>query len=209
MVLKLASFLLVSYNVSVGIMIKTRQMIMVTSSYNPEPDEKLVPIMVYTPQRLIWGNLITKEVIRVSTWLQTEMAPKYLHLSDVYVLYWGSENVVKPLQLPDLYIETNQIMAYHIMPPADEKPYYDPEEPNRKMEPVTALVGVFRFDCAIRLAEQSDLKTFLGVQKGEFLPVFDVVMSSPLIPSIKGVQSPFVLVRQGTSLFSSRDGFNS
>jgi hypothetical protein len=180
-----------------------------TPSYPLEPDEKMVPIMIYTTQRLIWGQLIIKEVIRVSTWLQTDMAPKYINLSDGQVLFWGTANAVKPIKLKELSVETKQIIAYHILPPADEGPYFDPDEPNRKMESITALVGVFRFDCALRLAEQSNLKTYLSVQKGVFLPVYDALMSSPLIPSITGVQSPFVLIRQEAALFSHRDQMGS
>lgn len=174
-------------------------------SYNLKTDEKFVPIMIYTPQRLIWGQLLTKEVIRVSTWLQTEMAPKYLNLCDAQVLFWGSNNGKYPAKFPHLFIETAQIMAYHILPPADESPYFDPEAPNRKMLPVTAVAGVYKFDCVIRLAEQSNLKNFLEVQKGDFLPVYDAVMSSPVIPSIKGIQTPHVLIRQGSTFFSERN----
>jgi hypothetical protein len=176
-----------------------------TPLHTLESDEKMVPIMIYTTQRLIWGQLITKEVIRVSTWLQAEMAPKYINLSDGQVLFWGTANAVKPIKFAELFIETKQIIAYHILPPADERPYFDPAEPNRKMESITALVGVFRFECSLRLAEQSDLKTYLSVQKGDFLPVYDAVMSTPLIPSITGVQSPFVLIRQEAALLSQRD----
>jgi hypothetical protein len=96
-------------------------------------------------------------------------------------------------------------MAYHILPPADEGPYFDREAPNRKMQPVTAVVGVYKFDCNIRLAEQSNLKNFLEVQKGNFLPVYDSVMSSPVIPSIKGIQAPHVLIRQSVTFFSERN----
>lgn len=174
------------------------------SSNTPEQDEKLVPTMIYTPQRLIWGQLNTKPVIRVSTWLQTDMAPKYLNLSDAQVLLLNGSSETKPFRCLDVYVETQQIIAYHILPPADESPYFDPNAPNRKMESVTALVGVFRFDCAIRLAEQSNLKNYLGVQKGSFLPVFDPIMSCPLLPSIKGIRSPFALLRQEAALFSLR-----
>ena len=175
-----------------------------TPSYMPEADEKLIPMMIYTYQRLIWGQLIAKQVIRVSTWLQNEMAPKYINLFDAQVLFINPSKETKPIRFPGLYVETKQIIAYHILPPADESPYFDSNAPNRKMEPVTALVGVFRFDCAIRLAEQSNLNNYLGVQKGDYLPAFDAVMSCPLIPALKGVQTPFVLIRQEAALFSSR-----
>jgi hypothetical protein len=177
---------------------------MTTPSYTPDPDDKLVPTMIYTPQRLIWGQLIIKQMIRVSIMLQTEMAPKYMDIIDAQVLLFGVGQGTKTFKFPLLHVETNQILAYHILPPADESPYYEASEPNRKMEPITAMVGVYRFDCDIRMAEQSDLKTYLGVQKGSFLPVFSATMSCPLLPSVKGITSPYALLRQGSALFAKR-----
>jgi len=172
--------------------------------YTLGSEDKLVPAMFYTPQRLLWGRLITKNLIRVSTWLQTEIAPMYLDLADAQVLLFGAGQDTRNLKFPSLHVEKEQIMAYHILPPADESPYYDIEEPFRKMEPVTAIVGIFRFDGAIRMTEQSNLKTFLGGQKGDFLPMFDLTITCPLLPNFKGIKTPYSLVRQEHAVFSPK-----
>jgi hypothetical protein len=177
---------------------------MTKTSFTPEPDEKLVPTMIYTHQRLIWGKLIVKKVIRVSILLQTEMAPKYMDLRDVQVLMFGAGNKTETLKFPLLHVENTQIIAYHILPPADESPYYEVNEPNRKMEKISALAGIFRFNGAVRIAQQSDLKTFLGVQKGNFLPIFDATLTCPLLPLLQGIKTPYMLVRQGETLFSGQ-----
>lgn len=173
-------------------------------AYNPKPDDKFIPVMIYTPQRLIWGRLITKKLIRVCIWLQTAMAPTFLDLADAQALLYGAGQDTRNLRFPLLHVEKQQISAYHILPPADESPYFDIEEPYRKMEPVAALVGIFRFDGAIRMAEQSDIKTFLSVQKGDFLPMFDLTISCPLLPNFKGIQTPFALIRQAHTVFSTK-----
>jgi len=175
---------------------------MTTSVFTPEPEEKLIPTMIYTHQRLIWGKLIVKKMIRVSILLQTEMAPKYMDLLDVQVLMFGAGKKTETLKFPLLHVENTQIIAYHILPPADESPYYEANETNRKMELITALGGIFRFDGAIRISQQSDLKTFLSVQKGNFLPIFNATMTCPLLPFLKGIKTPFMLVRQGETLFA-------
>jgi len=171
-------------------------------TYALTQDDKTTPIMIYTPQKLIWGNLISKQVIRVSTWLQSDMAPKYLSIADAQTLVFGAGSSTATLKFPILYIETNLIRAYHIMPPTDESPYYEENEPNRKMEPVTAMVGVFRLDGAIRMAVQSDIHTYLGVSKGDFLPIHDISMTCPVLPAIKGIRAPFGLIRQADAIFT-------
>ena len=176
-----------------------------SQKYTPSPDEKLTPIMIYTPQKLIWGNVITKQVIRVSTWLQSDMAPKYMSIADAQALMYGAGSATTTLKFPILHIETNLIRAYHIMPPADESPYFEVNEPNRKMEPVTAIVGVFRLDGTIRMATQSDLQTYLGVSKSDFLPMHDIYMTCPILPAIKGIRAPFGLIRQADAAFT-QDG---
>jgi hypothetical protein len=52
------------------------------------------------------------------------------------------------------------------------------------------------------MATQSNLYRFLSVTKGEFVPLHDVLMTSPVLPAIKGVKSPFALLRQSTATFS-------
>ena len=172
------------------------------SKINLRQVQKLTPLMIYTAQKLIWGQLVSKHVIRVGTWLQTEMAPKYMSIVDAQAMVFGAGSSTATIKFPILHIETNLVSAYHIMPPADESPYFEENEPNRKMEPATAMVSVFRLDGTIRMAEQSDLKTFLSVSKGNFLPMHDVHMTCPVLPAIKGVRAPFALIRQADAIFT-------
>jgi hypothetical protein len=177
---------------------------MTTNLYTPEPDEKLVPAMIYTAQKVIWGLVVAKQMIRVCTWLQSDMSSNYLTLVDTQILVFGAGRDVKWLKLPTIHIEISQIIAYHTLPPTDESPYYDPDDPHRKMEPVTILTGIYKFDCNIRMAENIDIHTFLGVKTGDFLPIYNVVMSCPLLPSLRPVRTPFALVRTDEAIFSER-----
>jgi hypothetical protein len=173
-----------------------------TKALQIEPDEKLVPIMLYTQQKLIWGKLITKKVVRVSKLLQMDMAPKCLDLVEAQAILFGAGSETKSLKFEALHVDIDQIIAYHILPPEDESPYYEEHEENRIMEPVIAIVGIFQFNGFLRIAEQSDIKSYLGVQKGTYLPIYDSKMTCPLIPKIKGLQSPYTLVDQRVTIFS-------
>ena len=172
------------------------------STFEPGEDEKLTPVMIYTAHKLIWGKALSKQLIHVSYWLMSDMAPNYITLVDAQVLIFGAGQNTATLKIPFLNIQTSQINAYHILPPADESPYFGENEPNRKMEPVMVLSSIFRFDASIRMATQSNLYRFLNVTKEEYIPLFDIFMTSPVLPAIKGVKSPFALIRQSTASFS-------
>jgi hypothetical protein len=166
---------------------------------------KEVPLMVYTRQSLIWGKVLTRPAIRVSTWMQTEMAPLYMPIVEAQVMMLGGASKPISYKFPTLSLHTDQIGAYHMLPPADESPYYDVDEPHRKMEPVTVIIGHFRFDCLIRMSDQTNLETYLNVSKSVFLPLLDATMSCPVLPAIKGVRAPFVLIRQSEAIFTPRE----
>ncbi len=170
-------------------------------TYQPKAEEKLVPIMIYTPQKLIWGRLVTMQAIRVSNILQNEMAPDYFTLIDAQVLLFGAGQATQSLKFQMIQVATAQILAYHLLPPADESPYFDVNEPNRRMAHISALLGVFQFECSVRVAAQSELRTFLGAQKGDFLPVYDITMHCPLLPKLKPIKTPFMLLRQAQTAF--------
>lgn len=177
---------------------------MISTNYSPNPDEKLVPAMIYTAQKVIWGLVVAPRMIRVSTWLQSDMGSRYLNLADTQILLFGAGQEIKWLKFPVLHIETNQIIAYHTLPPTDESPYYDSTDPYRKMEPVTILVGIFKFNCNIRMAENNDMETYLGVKTGEFLPIYDLTMTCPLLPTLRPIRTPFALIRAKEATFSER-----
>ena len=104
---------------------------MITTTYTPNPDEKLVPTMVYTNQKVIWGLTLTKKTIRVGTLLQSNAGSKYMNLVDTQILLFGAGQDVRWLKFPLLHIESSQIIAYHTLSPVDESPYYDPDDPHR------------------------------------------------------------------------------
>ena len=43
---------------------------------------------------------------------------------------------------------------------------------------------------------------YLGAAKGEYISIYDIKMTCPLIPSIKGIKAPMVLLRQSCITFT-------
>jgi hypothetical protein len=163
-------------------------------SYTLGPEEKATPLMVYTQHHLSWGELVSKELVRVSTWLRTPTAPNYLTLRDAQVLYAAGSAVAVPCR--ELYIPAQEVLAYHMLPPAADPPDYDPQEPNRKLEPVTVLLGAFRFDGHLRMASSVDLGRFLDVMSEKWTSFYEVTISLPQRPNMKPVHVPYVLLRR-------------
>ena len=176
-----------------------------TATIQLADDEKLTPIMIYTSHSMVWGGLYSKQAIRVSTWLNTDMVPTYFRIFDAQILLVSGGQTPPPIKLPVLHLNTQNINAFHLMPPFADGADYDPNEPNRKMVPTAALIGAFRFDGFVRMAEFSNVDNYLGALKGEYTPLYDITMTCPLVPSIKGVKAPMVLLRQDRVMFSAEE----
>ena len=170
----------------------------------PAAGEKLTPVMVYTLNTLIWGDLYTKEAIRVSVWLRTAMAPQYIGLHNAQVITLGGSGSIKPFGYDELYIPTLQVIAFHIKPPDREPLDYDENEPNRKMEPITALVGSFRFDGTVRMSNQTHLGRYLDVTSENYTMIYDVAISQPAIPAMGVIRVPMALAKRDVVAFARR-----
>jgi hypothetical protein len=169
----------------------------------PTGDEKVVPIMVYTSASLCWGDVTVKEVIRVSTWLRTNNAPNFICLQNAKVLSTNGAQT-KPVYFQELYLVAAKILAYHLIPPATDPLDYDPSEPHRKLEPVTAILGPFRLDGKLRMATISNLGHYIDVNRETFTSLYDVEISNPMIQGLGIIKVPFVLLRQAEAAFATR-----
>lgn len=166
-------------------------------------DEKVTPVAVYTMTGLAIGKLITKEQVRVSTWLRTDMAPTYLSLYQARFLSLAGSEAGTSLAFAELHVPTAQTLAFHLLPPASDPLDYDPNEPHRKMEPTSAILGFFRCDGFVRMSTHSVLGQYLEVTKESFVPIYDVEISNLAIPSLKPIRVSYALIRQGATLFAT------
>jgi hypothetical protein len=174
------------------------------TEYTTGPDEKVVPVMVYTANYLYLGDIIVKNIVRVNTWLRTNMAPDIIHLYHARCVPILTGDTSKLLSFTELFVPTIQVNAFHIMPPATEAVDYDQNEPNRRMEPISAIVGPFRMDGSIRIATKSDLSKFIELAHETFSALYEVDISHPGMPSFRTIRVPFLLVRQNVTTFASR-----
>lgn len=164
-------------------------------------DEKLTPVMVYTDTLLARGQVVTKESVRVNIWLRTQGAPEYVHLKNAQVLTHTGPGPLQPISYTDFYIPTAQIVGFHTMPPVNEPLDYDETEKNRKMEPVSILIGNFRVTAHMRMSAQLSVGTNLEVSRILFLSVYDAEITNPYIQGMGAVKTPLMLVRMTNALY--------
>jgi hypothetical protein len=172
--------------------------------YTLEAGEKATPVMVYTLTTLARGEMITKEQLRVSTFLRTQAAPEFVGLYNAQVLVFGGPTGIQQTSYTEYFIPTQQILAYHLVPPVKDPVDYDLSEPNRKMEPATLLVGTFRFTGHIRMATQSNISKYLELARESFFSFYDAEITNPGLPSASALKVPIVLARLSGAAVASR-----
>lgn len=172
-------------------------------SYPVMEDEKVTPVMIYTDKLLIWGDVVTKKAIRVSTWLRTPAIPQFIWIHDATALEFSGGSP-KTQSFRELHLPSSQVIAFHIKPPECDPLDYDPKEPMRKLAPSTALIGWFRFDGHLRMSTQTDLERFLDVSKETFMSMYDIAITQPSLPSMGVIRVNIALVRGLSAIFATR-----
>jgi hypothetical protein len=173
----------------------------VTAPYTLTPDDKVVPVMLYTRTHLYMGEVVVKNAVRISTWLRTNTAPDRVTLYNSRIITTTSSTPPKPLQFSEVNVSATEILAWHMVPPNKDPLDYDPTEPNRKMEPVTLLVGTFRVDGCLRLASSSSMVKFLEVTRENFTGVYDATITNTVMTGLKPMVVPFMIIKQDATIF--------
>jgi len=166
-------------------------------------DEKNVPLMLYTPNAMIWGEVIVKQAIRASTWLRTNAAPDKIVLNNAKVIITSTTKPLQPASFRELIVPISAIGAYHLIPPASDPLDYDPTEPNRIMVPVVILFGSTKITGKMRMTQQSNLQKYLDVTHERFSSVYDAVITNTLLPSLGTLKIPYLQARQEMCIFGT------
>jgi hypothetical protein len=162
--------------------------------YILKPDEKTTPVMLYTSDRLVRGDVVSKQsVLRVNIWPRTDGAPKYMHVLRPSVLVFGG-SPVKALSYSEIYFPTAQLIAFHILPPTEEPLDYDPDEANRMMQEVEVLAGTFQMKGKIRISTHTEVVTSLEMARVAWMSLYEVEISSPYLPQMPPLRVPMALI---------------
>jgi len=173
-------------------------------SYSIDEDEKVTSVMVYTDTHLFLGDVILKKAIKVSLWLPPPAIPQFIHLHNCNLVLLNSVPPNNTLTLHETFIPISHVIGFHIKPPAHDPLDYDPNTTNRKMEPVSAIIGHFRMDGYLRMSTQTSIDKFLDVSKELFISLYDVDISQIKQDINQNFHVPFVLARLKDTIFSPR-----
>ncbi len=162
--------------------------------YTLAPDEKTTLVMAYTQDMLVRGEVVTKQGVRVSTWLRTDAAPDYAHLVKAQVVNFCGPQV-KPIAAPEIFLPVSQILGFHVMPPTQDTIDYDESEKNRVWEPVTVLLGAFIIKAKARISAQTGFGVSLATSRVVWMSLYDAHISSPVLPQMGVLDVPLLIVR--------------
>ena len=169
--------------------------------YTLKPDEKTTPVILYTKESVIRGEVVTKQSIqRISIWPRTDGVPKYMHLVKAQLLVIG-EGQGKALSFSEIFFPTSELIGFHILPPAEESLDFDTTEGNRTMVDVDVIVGTFIMKGKLRISTQSDVRTSLEVARISWMSLYDVVITNPHLPQMQPLHIPMVLVNPARVAF--------
>jgi len=172
--------------------------------YHLAPDEKMAQVMIYTANSLLWGDLVVKAIIRVSTWLRTSAVPDWVTLYNAGLLSTNQGANAKPINFVEMHVPVPQIIAFHLIPPAQDPIDFDPTELNRRMEPVNAIFSSFMVKGSLRISANATLKKFIELNREAFSALYDLEITSLSLPNFGVVKIPYMLVRQVNTIFTAR-----
>ena len=162
--------------------------------YTLGPEEKASLVMAYTQTGLVRGEIVTRDSVRLNTWLRTDGVPDYIHF---YKLQWlqVSGATVKPLAYNELLLPVAQLIGFHPVPPNDEPLDYNPQEDNRINKPVIVAMGLFMVKGFVRISTQTDLVTSLQIAHSQWQSIYEAEISSPQLPQMPPLKVSMLLVR--------------
>ena len=161
-------------------------------SYMLEPDEKATQVMLGTPDLLIWGDLVTKQHVRIGAFLTT-LAEAFIFLHDANILFLAPTQQTAPIKRPVVFIKYEEILFFYSM--TEEVPV--PEETEvRRLEPVEMLVGSFQIGGVILKSPIATLQNLLLVTKDDYMPIYKATVRHVGMPWLGTFSSSLIQVQR-------------
>jgi hypothetical protein len=161
-------------------------------SYALQSDEKATQVMFGTPDMLLWGDLVTKEHIRIGRFLNT-LAEDFITLRDAKILFLAPAQKAAPLNRASAYVKLEEILLFFDVNSAEPLPE---ESEVRRFEPVEAIVGPFRIEASLLKSPIATIQNLLLVSKEIYLPLHRATICHVAKPWLGEFMANLVLVRR-------------
>jgi hypothetical protein len=172
----------------------------VPKSYTLEAGEKASQVVVGTPHTLIWGDLVTKEQIPVTAFINT-LAEDFVPLHDVKILFLAPTQQVPPLERAMVHAKLEEMLFVFEMGGGEALPE---ETQVRRLEPVEAILGSFHLEGSILKSPLASLHTMLLVSKDSYLHLYSASIRHIAKPWLGTMAASTVLVRRDCLLMAVR-----
>jgi hypothetical protein len=168
--------------------------------YQLAPDEKTTTVMVYTRNKLIHGDLVTKQSIRVSILPRMQALSNYLHFLNAQIWFFGGGDP-RLLKYTEYFFPVERMIALHLAPPASDPLDYEAGVANRAMSDLNMILGVFLLRGKIRVSTQVELAANLELAHKTWLSVYDADISSPFLAQMPVIHVAMLLVSPAQASF--------
>ena len=164
---------------------------MTKPSYTLAQDEKAVQVMIGTADALIWGDLVTKEQVRMSAYLNT-LAEEYISLFDAKLLFLAPKEQMPPIERSSVHIRQQAILVFFVL--HDEEPL--PEETQtRQYEPIEGFVGSYQVEGNLLKPPISSVQNTLIVSKSTYMPIYSATVHHVAKPWLGSFSSNLIHIR--------------
>jgi hypothetical protein len=161
-------------------------------SYTLESDEKASQVMIGTSDMLIWGDLITKEHVRMSGFLNT-LAEDFVPLHDAKILFLAPTERIAPVDRATIYLKLEEILLFYSMVDVDPLPE---ESEVRRYEPAEIIVGSYQIEGTILKSPIATLLNLLLVSRDAFYPIYKAKIHHVAKPWLGSFNADTVQVRR-------------
>jgi hypothetical protein len=161
--------------------------------YQLASDEKTTTVMVYSANKLIHGDLITKQNVRVSILPRMQALSNFMHFLKAQIWFFGGGEA-RLLTYAEYFFPVDRMAGFHLAPPASEPLDYEAGLANRAMSDLNMILGVFLLKGKIRVSTQVELAANLELAHKSWLSVYEADISSPFLPQMPVIHVPMLLV---------------
>ena len=165
---------------------------MAQKPYTLEPGQKASQVMVGTSHTLLWGDLLTKEQIPVSAFLNT-LAEEFVPIYDAKILFLAPTQQMPPVERPVAYVKLEEVILFFEMANSDPLPE---ETEVRRFEPVEAIVGSFQIEASLIKSPIASFETMLLVSKDPYLFLYRGTVRHVAKPWLGSIAAEIFLVRR-------------
>jgi hypothetical protein len=165
---------------------------MAEKPYTLESDEKATAVMIGTPDMLLWGDLVTKETVQLSGFLNT-LAEEFVPLRAAKILFLAPVQQAAPVSRPVVYLKLEEILLFYGMAGAGSLPE---ESDVRRYEPIEAIVGSFQIEASILKSPVARLQNMLLVAREAYFSFYRATIRHAAKPWLGTFSADVVQVRR-------------